>query len=193
MSIYGIIFFTITSLSFLFWYGGKSKPLSKDELEQYINSLKASRKVDDASEIINDLKELCTEDDGKSFYMVNLMKFKTVYNDELGMTPLEAHKRYGKGITKELFKRAGHPIFLSKVTGSFLKDSDSTWDEVGIIRYRSKRDMLKMILNLSDPELGKYKWAALEKTNVFPTKLSVNLAFIRIIVITLLFLISTLF
>ncbi len=125
--------------------------------------------------------------------MVNLMKFKTKYNDELGMTPLEAHKRYGKGITKELFKRAGHPIFLSKVTGSFLKDSDSTWDEVGIIRYRSKRDMLKMILNISDPELGKYKWAALEKTDVFPTKLSVNLAFIRIIVITLLFLISVLF
>ena len=136
----------------IIWYGGKAKPLSKDELDQYIHSLKESRGVDDTSEIINDLKELCKNDDGKSFYMVNLMKFKTEYNEELGMTPLEAHKMYSKGITKELFKRAGHPIFLSKVTGTFIKDSDSSWNEVGIIRYRSKRDMLKMILNFSDPE-----------------------------------------
>lgn len=193
MSIFGMIFFGITALIFIFWYGGKSKPLSNDELDQYIDALKDAYKVDEISEIIYGLKELCQEDDGKSFYMVNLMKFKTEYNEELGMTPLEAHKIYGKGITKELFKRAGHPIFLSNVSGSFLKDSNSTWDEVGIIRYRSKRDMLKMILSLSDPELGKYKWAALEKTDVFPTTLKVNLAFIRIIVITLLFLISTLF
>lgn len=192
MSIYAMIFFVITSLSFLLWYGGKSKPLSTDELNQYIDALKDAYGVDDITQIISGLKELCENDDGKSFYMVNLMRFKTEYNEELGMTPLEAHKMYGKGITKELFKRAGHPILLSEVTGSFLRDSDSTWDEVGIIRYRSKRDMLKMILNLSDPELGKYKWAALEKTDVFPTTLKVNLAFIRIIVITLLFLISTL-
>lgn len=177
----------------IIWYGGKAKPLSKDELDQYIHSLKESRGVDDTSEIINDLKELCKNDDGKSFYMVNLMKFKTEYNEELGMTPLEAHKMYSKGITKELFKRAGHPIFLSKVTGTFIKDSDSSWNEVGIIRYRSKRDMLKMILNFSDPELDKYKWASLEKTDVFPTEIKVNLAFIKVIVVALLFLIATLF
>ena len=193
MSIYGIIFFIVTSIIFLLWYGGKSKPLSKDELNQYINSLKDIYGVDDTSEIINEVKDLCKNDDGESFYMVNLMKFRTEYNEELEMTPLEAHKKYSKGIIKELFKRAGHPIFLSKVTGSFIKDSDATWDEVGIIRYRSKRDMIKMILNFSDPKLAKYKWAALEKTDVFPAKIKVNLAFIRVIVISLLFLIAILF
>lgn len=192
MSAIGMIFFVITSLTFIFWYGGKTTALSKDELNQYLSAIKEAFGVDDSTEIISGLKALCKEDDGKSFYMVNLMKFKTDYNKELGMTPLEAHKSYSKGITKELFKRAGHPIFLSKVMGSFLKDSDSTWDEVAIVRYRSKRDMIKMILNLSDPELGKYKWASLKKTDVFPTRLKFNLAFIRIIVITLLFLISIL-
>ena len=53
--------------------------------------------------------------------------------------------------------------------------------------------MLKMILNFSDPELDKYKWASLEKTDVFPTEIKVNLAFIKVIVVALLFLIATLF
>jgi len=81
------------------------------------------------------------------------MKFKTKYNVELQMTPMEAHNKYSKGIVKELFKRAGHPVMMTKVTGSFIKESGSEWDDIGIIRYRSRRDMLKMIINFSDPDL----------------------------------------
>lgn len=65
--------------------------------------------------------------------MANLIKFKNEYNEELGITPLQAHKMFGKGITKKSFKRVGTHFFC-KVTGCFLKDIDSTWDEVSIIR-----------------------------------------------------------
>ena len=136
--------------------------------------------------MIKQLRKLCENDDGNSYYMVNLMKFKTEYNEELKMTPMEAHKKYSKGIVKELLKRAGHPVMLTRVTGSFIQESESDWDEVGIIRYRSRRDMLKMIQNLSDRELGKYKWASLEKTDVFPTKFVIHLSLVRIIVLSVL-------
>ena len=193
MSIYGIIFFIVTSLIFLLWYGGKSKPLTESELNAFEHNIKKQHNIDENSDMIKQLRRLCESDDGRPYYMVNLMKFNTEYNEELQMTPQEAHKKYSKGIVKELLKRAGHPALLSKVTGSFIRQSDSQWDEVAIVRYRSRRDMLKMVINLSDPELGKYKWASLKKTDVFPTKLKLNLAFIRVIVITFLFLVSTLF
>lgn len=190
MSIYGIIFFAVTSLVFLLWYGGKSKPLSQKEIDELIEKLKNHHNANEESTIIKQLRTLCKSDDGKSFYMVNLMKFNTEYNEELQMTPMEAHKKYSKGIVKELFKRAGHPIMMIKVTGLFIQESDSEWDDIGIIRYRSRRDMLKMIINFSDPKLDKYKWAALAKTDVFPTKLVFHLPLIRIIVLSILFGIS---
>ena len=186
MSIYGIIFFVVTSLVFLIWYGGKSKPLLEKEIDELVGKLKGKHSVTEESKIIKELRTLCESDDGKSFYMVNLMKFNTKYNEDLQMTPMEAHKKYSKGIVKELLKRAGHPVMMTKVTGSFITESDSEWDDIGIIRYRSRRDMLKMIINFSDPELNKYKWAALKKTDVIPTKLAMHLPFVRIIVLSIL-------
>ena len=190
MSIYGIVFFAVTSLIFLLWYGGKSKPLSEKEIDELIEKIKEQHNADEESTIINQLRTLCKSDDGRSFYMVNLMKYNTEYNEELQMTPMEAHKRYSKSIVKELFKRAGHPVMMTKITGSFIQESDSEWDDVGIIRYRSRRDMLEMIINFSDPELDKYKWAALKKTDVFPTKLAFHLPFVRIFILSILLVIG---
>lgn len=192
MTIYGIIFFVVTSLIFLLWYGGKSKPLSEKEIDELIGKIEEQHNADKESTISKQLRTLCESDDGRSFYMVNLMKFNTEYNEELQMTPMQAHEIYSKGIVKELLKRAGHPVMMTKVTGSFIKESDSEWDDIGIIRYRSRRDMLKMIMNFSDPEFDKYKWAALEKTDVFPTKLAIHLPFVRIVVLSIILLISTL-
>jgi hypothetical protein len=186
MTMYGAIFFVVTSLIFLKWYGGKSKPLSKQEINELIGKLEERHEAYEKSDIFKQLRKLCESDDGRSFYMVNLMKYKTEYNNELQMTPMEAHKNYSKGIVKELLKRAGHPVMMTKVTGSFIQDSDSDWDDIGIIRYRSRRDMLKMIINFTDPELDTYKWAELERTDVFPTKLSLHLPFTRIIVLSVL-------
>jgi len=187
MTIYGIVFFVVTSLIFLIWYGGRSKPMSKQEINELIGKIIKRHKANEESSIIKQLRNLCESDDGRSFYMVNLMKYNTEYNEELEMTPMEAHKRYSKGIVKELLKRAGHPIMMTKVTGSFIRESNSQWDDVGIIRYRSRRDMLKMIINFSNPKLDKYKWAALEKTDVFPTKLAIHLPFVRLIILSILF------
>lgn len=193
MNIYGIVFFIVTSLIFLLWYGGKSKPLTESEINGLIHTLKKQHSIDEDSDMVKQLRKLCKSDDGKPYYMVNLMKFNTEYNEELQMTPTEAHKKYSKGIIKELLKRAGHPVLLSKVTGSFIHQSDSIWDEVAIVRYRSRRDMIKMVINLSDPQLGKYKWASLERTDVFPTKLAMLLPFVRLIVLCLLFGIGLMF
>lgn len=192
MTIQGITFFLLSSFVFLIWYGGRSKPLTESETEGLLIRIKKTQNIDEDSHLINDLRGLCKNDDGRSFYMVNLMKFKTEYNEQLQMTSLEAHKVYSKGIVKELFKRAGHPVMISKVIGSFIKDGDSDWDDVSIIRYRSRRDMLKMILNISNPELGKYKWASLERTVVFPTKKVMNITNIRIKVLLLLLVIGML-
>ena len=109
MTIYGIIFFVVTSLIFLLWYGGKSKPLSEQEINELIGRLKEQHNEDDESIIIKQLRKLCESDDGKSFYMVNLMKYNTEYNEKLQMTPMDranARTLFDQHIAKILFKIA---------------------------------------------------------------------------------------
>ena len=57
---------------------------------------------------------------------------------------------------------------------------------IGIVRYRSRRDMLKMAIEVAALGMDIHKWAAPEKTQVFPVKPLLHLAFVWMIVAALL-------
>ncbi len=61
-----------------------------------------------------------------------------------------------------------------------------------MVRYRSRRDMLKMAVEIAGKGVDIHKWAALEKTHVFPVRPLVNLIFIRATVALILFVIAML-
>ena len=97
-----------------------------------------------------------------------------------GDDPLAANDRYNRAIIPLLLKHGGHPVFLGQVQGRFIHpDSADDWDQVGIVRYRSRRDMLKMAIEIVGLGVDIHKWASLEKTQVFPVKPIVNLMLIR--------------
>ena len=123
--------------------------------------------------------------------MVNLLKFrqKALYppGSPYGDDPKAANDRYNQAIIPLLLKYGGHPVFLGQVQGRFIHPTGADdWDQVGIVRYRSRRDMLKMAIEIAGKGVDLHKWAALERTQVFPVKPLVNLAFIQGIVALLL-------
>lgn len=182
-----IVVFVLLYLAFLFWYGGKGKPLTAIEVNALLAEIKRRAGKQDSEEespILQQFRELTKNDDGREYYMVNLLKFrkKALYpkGSSFGDDPMAANDRYNRAIIPLLLKHGGHPIFLGQVLGRFIHpDSADDWDQVGMVRYRSRRDMLKMAVEIAGLGFDVHKWAALEKTQVFPVQPIVSLFFVR--------------
>jgi hypothetical protein len=189
--------FVLLYLAFLFWYGGKDKPLTAVEVNALLAEIKKRAGKQDSEEeapILQQFRDLTQNDDGREYYMVNLLKFrkKALYpeSSSFGDDPLAANDRYNRAIIPLLFKHGGHPVFLGQVQGRFLHPEQAEdWDQVGMVRYRSRRDMLKMAVEIAGLGFDIHKWASLEKTQVFPVKPIVNLFFIRGAMAVLLFIV----
>jgi hypothetical protein len=193
-SIVLLIVFVMLYLAFLFWYGGRSKPLTPAEVESLLAEIKrrgGKQSPEGELPLFQQFRDLAKSDDGSEFYMVNLLKFrkKALYPEgsSFGDDPLIANNRYSRTIIPLLLKHGGHPLFLGQVQGRFLHPgSADDWDQIGIVRYRSRRDLLQMAVEIAGLGIDIHKWAALEKTQVFPVKPLLQLALIRVIVAVLL-------
>jgi hypothetical protein len=191
------VVFVLLYLAFLFWYGGRGKPLSQAEVEELLSEMKKRAGTQDSKEespILQEFRDLTQNDDGREYYMVNLLKFrkKALYPEgsSFGDDPLAANDRYNRAIIPLLLKYGGHPVFLGQVQGRFIHPEQADdWDQVGMVRYRSRRDMLKMAVEIAGLGVDIHKWASLEKTQVFPVKPIVNLFFIRGAMAVLLFIV----
>ncbi len=187
--IIAVIFLALYGL-FLLWYGGRGKPLTEDEIETFLAEIRARAGGSNEQPepiLLTNLRALTAKDDGRAFYMVNLMRFRkqAAYPADSGITDadaLAANARYNRAIIPLLLKRAGHPLFAGRVRSRFLHpDGADDWHQVAIVRYRSRRDMLKTVVELTGKNVDSHKWAALEKTQVFPVSLLIPLVAARLI------------
>lgn len=121
-------------------------------------------------------------DTGDDFAMLNAIDYKDVADPMPGLAPgatgREASAKYLAGGGGMALRNATHPAF----TGSAAADSidmwgiegAERWDEGVLIRYRSRRDLMNLIVNgLSEQgQDGKnrhdYKVAGMEKTIAYP-------------------------
>jgi hypothetical protein len=84
------------------------------------------------------------------------------------------------------------PVLKANTIGAFLIDEDwRDWDDVAIVRYRSVKDMLDMIVGMADSGLATHKSASMEQTHVFLAQPVINLFSVRLLVALLLFFIAT--
>ena len=193
--------FFIFYVVFLLWYGGRGKPLTVSETEALLAEMqkRAGKQVqaEDKSSILDQFRELAKNDDGWEYYMVNLLKFRkeALYPEgsSFGDDSLAANDRYNRAIIPLLLKHGGHPVFDSLVQGRFIHpEAGEDWDHVAMVRYRSRRDMLKMAVEIAGLGVDVHKWASLEKTQVFPVKPLFNLNLIRVVVAVVLFTVAML-
>lgn len=172
-------FYILATLYILFalWhYRFFNRSLSPTDVAEYMRIVRQGEDFFSEQEGDN-LENFLSTDDGRSFYMVNLMEYKEKADYPEGMFPevetgQQANMLYSKGIVPALIKRGGYPIFLSKKIGHFLTPGGDYdfFQEVGIVRYRSRRDFIAMATKPGMEKLGIHKFASMEKTVVVPTR-----------------------
>ena len=179
-------------LAFWLWYGGNGRPMSTEEIEKALNKLRSTDPAHNNSAEVDDIRQLLASDDGKEFVMQNLVRYRakalypegSTYSDD----PREADKRYGKSIIGDLLRYGNLLIFVARKSGDFVKpEGADAWHYVAMVRYRSRRDFVRFAIRANQADKFMHKWAAIEKTHVFPVKPLINLFAVRTLVALFLF------
>ena len=174
-------------LVFWLWYGGNGRPMSSQEIEEALHKLRSTDSYRDNSEEIEDVRQLLMSDDGKEFVMQNLVRYraKALYPEGYHFSddPREADKRYGKSIMGDLLRYGNLLIFIARKSGDFVKpEGADAWHYVAMVRYRSRRDFVRFATRANQADKFMHKWAAIEKTHVFPVKPLISLFAVRTLV-----------
>ncbi|MDE3232160.1 MAG: hypothetical protein KGN99_02555 [Pseudomonadota bacterium] len=179
-------------VAFWLWYGGNGQRMSPEEIEEALNQLRSSDLGHDNAAEVEEVRQLLASDDGKEFVMQNLVRYRakalypegTHYSDD----PREADKRYGKSIIGDLLRYGNLVIFIARKSGDFVRpDGADAWHYVAMVRYRSRRDFVRFAIRANQADKFMHKWAAIEKTHVFPVKPLISLFAVRTLVALSLF------
>ena len=172
---------------FLFWYGGKGKPLGADEVLYYLTELASYCRTAQDRGVQEQVRELVANDDGREFVMQNLVRYRAKAQYPPGYDfdddPRKADQRYGRAIIGPLLRYGNHPVFIARRSGRFIDfEGADQWHYLAMVRYRSRRDFLRFALMIEHKDIAVHKWAAIEKTHVFPVQPLLNLTMVRSLV-----------
>ncbi len=161
-------------LIFFLWYTNLSGPLSDEEIKLFEETFSERSDIERKEILLNFMKE----DDGRDFYMINLLDNKespiTMEATGEGATAMDLQAHYMEYMFPEMLKRATHPIFFENVLGSALDilaaPGMENWEIVAIFRYRSRRDLFEIGANPIFFERHDYKIEGLDKTIAIPVE-----------------------
>ena len=174
----------VAYLVFRLWYDGLGKPLTPDEIAHFSQLIQDSADQGLSSGDVATLRKFMEEDDGKEFIMVNLIEFNAspVTHPDTGreINAPALLTEYTKPFMGKILRKAGHPVIAGQGVGGYLDawntPQDPGWHMAGLVRYRSRRDVI--VLSLADPAFAaihKYKIAAMKQTFAFPMQTRVAL------------------
>lgn len=152
-------------LGFRLWYDGGGGPLTPEEVQHYVAILE--ERATDPSRIEN-LRKFLADDTGRDFVMANFIDLQ----DKPGAQ--EELDRYMAHMYPAMFARAGHPVLAGPVVGGALDiwgiDGAEHWTMVGLVRYRSRRDMIEIATDPAFRDAYQFKNSAMEKTIAIPSE-----------------------
>lgn len=183
--IINIAIFAVLYLGFLAWYDGwGSQPMSSAEVERYLAELPTAFEGDG---FIESMRDLAAQDDGNEIFMLNLNRYQYAEDEEPKGIPA-AYQAYGNSVIGTILSNAGHPIYSGDVAGFFLTDSHENrhWDEVILVRYRSRRDFLSMISSEAFQEAAQIRAGGIAYAEVTPNRSTINLSTPRLMIFILL-------
>lgn len=167
----------LTAIAFLGWYRNWRGPLSKDEIERYMAKATAMHSANGFNDF-DTVRRFLEADDGREFVMVNLVRLAPgeVPDPETG-APTRAAKlmqRYTQPFMRALIRRGGHPAIVTRKVGGYVDawrvPPDPGWTIVGFMRYRSRRDMIELVVDPRFTASHAFKFAATAETFSFPTQ-----------------------
>jgi hypothetical protein len=150
---------------FYLWYVGFRRKVTPDEVEKTMSLFDDG--ADWTEQQRENLRKFLANDDGKDFVMVNLLL--------LNHPQQESRKKlntYQKIFLGSLLRKAGHPVLIAMAASGNVEnvacDQDEGWGAAGMIRYRSRRDLMEILPATIGSEHHGLKLAALERTFAFP-------------------------
>lgn len=156
---------------FYAWYKGFQKPMTQAEVEKYIA---ITRENDMNPKDIETIREFGLRDDGKEFVMMNNIKLAPKPKNPNEPNPVEIMANYAKPFMKLILRSAAHPVFtggsLSKSIETWGIDEESVekWSVAGLVRYRSRRDIFKILTSEEFISAHGFKKQALIKSFAYP-------------------------
>ena len=154
----------LTYALFYCWYVGFRSRVTPAEVEETMAILDAGL-VDETRK--SHLRHFLANDDGKDFVMVNLL--------ELAKPRKESSKNlnaYQKIFLGQLLRKAGHPILIARAASGNVENvacqEFDNWTAAGMVRYRSRRDLMEILPATIGSEHHELKLSALDKTFAFP-------------------------
>lgn len=167
--------------AFRLWYDGWRRPLRPDEIERFLAALAGTPGAE-----LNDLavlRRFLEDDDGREFVMANLVRIAPgeVAHPRTGAptAALALMREYIRGFLPTLLKRGGVPMLQARKIGGYVDawntPSDPGWTLVGMMRYRSRRDMAALATDPRFVAAHPFKAAAIPVTFSFPTTLGPGL------------------
>jgi hypothetical protein len=164
-------------LGFRAWYDGlRRRPLTAAEIDAFMEQAAVGRLGETSS--LDEIRDFLEADDGEEFVMLNLVKLhpEPVPHPDTGVaTPARAIvQEYMSSFLPTLLENGGVPLLQARKVGPYVDswdvEPDPDWTLVGYMRYRSRRDLMKLV---ADPRFQGghgYKFAAIAKTLSFPTR-----------------------
>ncbi len=158
---------------FSLWYNNLRGPLTAAEIDDYASRFAAT---DVEPERLAAARAFLESDDGGEFFMVNLLRLHegdVISPDSGELVPPQAMLDiYTSHFMPELFARAGHPAFVGWSAARYVEawgvEPDPGWTFAGVIRYRSRRDMMVLATDPRFDPAHAYKIAAIANTLAFP-------------------------
>jgi hypothetical protein len=148
---------------FYIWYQGNSSPLTSQEQSAYMARVSALQELTQGFLDAAVIEEFLSTDDGRSFFVINLFKFRphAVYADgrESAATGANAFKQFSQAVMPVWLSRGTHPAFFTEPTASIKND----WDLVSVVRYRSRRDYVEIITDAAFLAALPHRLAAAER------------------------------
>lgn len=168
-------------LLFLAWHENWRGPLNEMEIADFMARIEANENL--TAEQRKTLIDFMETDTGGEFLMVNLVAHnKGKIADPVTNEPTSAPKLldiYYRPFIGKLVRSAGYPVIAGPAVGDYLDawnvEANPGWSGSGLVRYRSRRDMLEAATDPSFAGGHIYKQAALAATLAVPIEKPVGL------------------
>jgi hypothetical protein len=165
---------------FRWWYDNWSGPLKPAEIEAFMQQ--AASRFAGTGNSPEVLRAFLEADDGREFLMVNLVKVQTepVTDPASGqqVPGVEMFRRYAKRFMPVLFRTGGHPGFVGRKVGGYIDawnvPPDPDWSLFGLMRYRSRRDLLRLVMDPAFKDTHPEKILGTLATFSFPSQRMVS-------------------
>lgn len=159
--------------AFFGWYTSFGGPLQPDEIAGYVRMLEENGAT---PERLARWRRFMETDTGDDFAMANFISLAEQPKPTPGVAPGETSSevlaRYTRPFMAKALRSAAHPVLFGYAAGDAVDlwgiEGAERWTHAGVVRYRSRRDVMEQIRSLTGSDIHDFKIAAMEKTIAFP-------------------------